>query len=47
MTKTNITTADREAFDALVSGQYENFCLFSCFVNDKPADRTKWPGTKR
>jgi hypothetical protein len=37
MTRTNITTADREAFDALVSGEYENFCLFSCFVNGKPA----------
>jgi hypothetical protein len=37
MTRTNTTTADREAFDALVSGEYENFCLFSCFVNGKPA----------
>jgi hypothetical protein len=37
MARTNITTADRDAFDALVSGEYENFCLFSCFVNGQPA----------
>lgn len=34
---TNITTRHREAFDALTSGQYSNFALFSCFVNGEPA----------
>jgi hypothetical protein len=35
MIKTNI--AHREVFDALVSGKYENLCLFSYFVNGEPA----------
>lgn len=34
---TNITTQHREAFEALVSGQYNNFALFSCFVDGQPA----------
>ena len=35
--KTNITLEHREAFNALLSGQYANFALLSCFVNGKPA----------
>ena len=34
---TNITDKHREAFEALTSGQYGNFALFSCFVNGEPA----------
>ena len=34
---TNITNQHREAFEALVSGQYNNFALFSCFVDGEPA----------
>jgi|CZKX01.1.fsa_nt_gi hypothetical protein len=34
---TNITQAHRDAFHALVSGDFVNFALFSCFVNDEPA----------
>jgi hypothetical protein len=34
---TNITATHRDAFDALVSGEYANFALFSCFVNGEPA----------
>ena len=34
---TNITSRHREAFEALTSGQYRNFALFSCFVNGEPA----------
>jgi hypothetical protein len=34
---TNITADHRAAFDALVSGEYANFALFSCFVNGEPA----------
>jgi len=34
---TNITTAHREAFEALRDASFENFALFSCFVNGQPA----------
>ena len=34
---TNITQAHRDAFNALTSGKYNNFALFSCFVNGEPA----------
>lgn len=34
---TNITPAHKDAFQALVSGRYDNFALFSCFVNGVPA----------
>lgn len=34
---TNITDAHRHAFNALVSGEYDNFALFSCFVDGEPA----------
>jgi hypothetical protein len=34
--RTNITPEMREAFDALVSDEYDNFCLVSCFVDGKP-----------
>jgi hypothetical protein len=34
---TNITNQHREAFEALVSGRYSNFALFSCFVDGEPA----------
>ena len=27
----------RRAFEALTSGRYENFCLFSCIANEHPA----------
>jgi len=33
---TNITDDHRAAFEALVSGDYANFALFSCFVNGEP-----------
>ena len=33
----NITADHRAAFEALVSGDYANFALFSCFVNGEPA----------
>ena len=33
---TNITDDHRAAFEALVSGEYDNFALFSCFVNGEP-----------
>ena len=36
-TNTNITPEDQELFNALVSGNYNNFALFSCFCNGKPA----------
>ncbi len=35
--QTNITDALREHFNALTSGKYRNFALFSCFVNGEPA----------
>lgn len=34
---TNITSAHRDAFEALTSGAYGNFALFSCFVGGEPA----------
>ena len=34
---TNITPAHREAFEALRNGSFQNFALFSCFVNGQPA----------
>jgi hypothetical protein len=34
---TNITASHRDVFDALVSGEYANFALFSCFANGEPA----------
>jgi hypothetical protein len=34
---TNITAEHRAAFEALVSGDFENFALFSCFVDGEPA----------
>jgi hypothetical protein len=34
---TNITADYSAAFEALVSGDYANFALFSCFVNGEPA----------
>jgi hypothetical protein len=34
---TNITHEHRRAFDAMLSGEYDNFGLVSCFVNGEPA----------
>ena len=34
---TNITQEHRDAFEALVSGNFTNFALFSCFVGGEPA----------
>lgn len=34
---TNITQQHRHAFEALSSGEYENFALFSCFLDGEPA----------
>ncbi len=34
---TNITERHRETFNALASGRYDNFALFSCFVNGTPS----------
>ena len=34
---TNITDQHREAFEALTSGEHDNFALFSCFVGGEPA----------
>ncbi len=34
---TNITANDHAIFQALTSGEYDNFALFSCFVDGKPA----------
>jgi hypothetical protein len=36
-TQTNITPAHREMFNAIISGDYNNFALFSCLVNGEPA----------
>lgn len=36
-TQTHITPQHREEFNAMLSGQYNNFALFSCFVNGEPA----------
>lgn len=35
--KSNITKRDRDLFNALTSGKFNNFALFSCFVNGKPS----------
>ena len=34
---TNITPEHKAAFEALTSGDFGNFALFSCFVNGEPA----------
>ena len=34
---TNITQEHREMFNAITSGDYDNFALFSCYVNGEPA----------
>ena len=34
---TNITEQHRRAFEALKSGEHDNFALFSCFCNNRPA----------
>lgn len=34
---TNITEEHRAYFEALASGDYGNFALFSCFLNGEPA----------
>ena len=34
---TNITEEHRRAFEALTSGKFDNFCLFSCTANGHPA----------
>lgn len=34
---THITQNHREAFQALTSGDYDNFALFSCLVDGEPA----------
>ena len=34
---TNITADHCAAFEALTSGDYANFALFSCFANGEPA----------
>jgi hypothetical protein len=36
-TVTNITPLHTEVFNAMTSGDYGNFALFSCFVNGAPA----------
>ena len=36
-TQTNITPCHRNAFNALTSGKYSNFALYSCFVDGAPA----------
>ncbi len=33
---TNISNAARRTFDALVSGDYDNYVLFSCYVDGAP-----------
>lgn len=37
MRNTNINEEHMAAFDAMTSGEYVNFALFSCFVNGEPA----------
>lgn len=34
--QTNITPEHEALFDAVTSGKYDNFALFSCFVDGKP-----------
>ena len=36
MPDTNITPDHRRAFEALISGRFQNFCLVSCFVDGEP-----------
>ena len=36
MPATNITEEHRNAFEALTSGDYDNFALFSCFLSGQP-----------
>jgi hypothetical protein len=36
MTTTHITEAHRAQFQALTSGEYRNFALFSCFLDSEP-----------
>lgn len=33
---TNITDSDRQQFDAVRDGRFDNFALVSCFVNGNP-----------
>ena len=33
---THITEQHRHAFEALTSGRYDNFALFSCFIDGVP-----------
>ena len=35
--RTNITEEHKRIFNALVSGEYRNFALFSLFVNGEPS----------
>lgn len=37
MSTTHITAEHRRAFEALTSGVYPNFCLYSCEANGHPA----------
>lgn len=37
MSQTNITPDHRSAFEALTSGGFSNFALFSCFADGQPA----------
>ena len=34
---TNITEEHRRVFEALTSGEHDNFALFSCFLGTEPA----------
>lgn len=34
---TNINPVTKKNFNALISGKYSNFALFSCFADGKPA----------
>jgi hypothetical protein len=36
MLKSNISPVAKKNFDALISGEYSNFALFSCFADGKP-----------
>ena len=38
MPTTNITEGHRSAFKAHTSGHHDNFILFTCFLNGRPAD---------
>lgn len=37
MAETNISREHQDSFNALTSGDYSNFALFSIFVNGEPA----------